>query len=57
MMPGRLWKLKHFPTIDFLVMRAFDDVYELLLRGSAPVFRVCTAFRTGGSISRTACRS
>jgi hypothetical protein len=34
-MPGRLWKLKHFPTIDFLVMRAFDDVYELLLRGSA----------------------
>ena len=28
----RLWKLKHTPTVDFLVRHAFGDVFELMLR-------------------------
>ena len=42
---SRLWKVKHVPTIDFSVHRAFDDVYELMLRSSQGTVQSLHRFR------------
>ncbi len=37
----RLWKVKHVPTIDFAVYRAFDNVFELMLRSKQACIARC----------------
>ena len=42
---GRLWKVKYMPTVDFAVHRAFDDIFELMLRTGRNVMQSLHRFR------------
>ena len=45
----RLWKVKHRPTIDFMVFQAFPNTYELMLRATRSLVQSLHRFSDGST--------